>query len=92
MTQLSLDSWTTRRASVESLEALSPATVSNAHRLILAALAKGPASDQELLEATGIHPNAIRARRGELHEAGLICIAGKKPNRAGRNVTTWRVR
>jgi transcription initiation factor IIE alpha subunit len=84
--------WTPKRASVEALERLTLATVSDSHRRILEALKAGPLTDAELQEATGIHPNAIRARRGELHESGLIRIDGKRPNRAGRNCTTWRLR
>jgi transcription initiation factor IIE alpha subunit len=89
VTQPDLFSWTTRQASVEALERLTLATVSDAHRRILDALKEGPLTDAELQAATEIHPNAIRARRGELREAGLIRVVGKRQNASGRNCTTW---
>jgi transcription initiation factor IIE alpha subunit len=81
--------WSPKRASVEALEALPLATVREDHRRILEALRPGSLTDAELQEATGIHPNAIRARRGELREAGLIRVVGKRQNASGRNCTTW---
>ena len=87
MTQLGLD-WTPKRASVEALEVLPLKRVRDDHRRILAVLAAGPMTDVELLQATGCHPNAIRARRGELVEAGLVHLVGKK-EQSGRRVCLW---
>ena len=87
MTQLGLD-WTPKRASVEALEALPLKRVRDDHRRILAVLAGGPMSDVQLLAATGCHPNAIRARRGELVEAGLVQLVTKEVQN-GRKVCLW---
>lgn len=89
--QLGID-WSPKRASVEALEALPLKTVREDHRRILDALRSGPKTDMELLALTGIHPNAIRARRGELVTAGLVGVAGAKTNENHRRVTLWKVR
>lgn len=89
MTQGNLLDWTPKRASVEALEALPLATVREDHRKILTALLDGPLCDADLLRKTGVHPNALRARRGELVTAGLIRMAGTTIGASGRRVTTW---
>lgn len=82
--------WTPKQSSVEALEALPIAKVREDHKRILLALLEGPKTDAELLEATGVNPNAIRARRGELVEAGLVVgLAEPKINANGRRCMVW---
>jgi predicted ArsR family transcriptional regulator len=81
--------WTPKRASVEALETLPIKVVREDHRRILLALLEGPMCDAALLEATGVHPNALRARRGELVTAGLVVAQPDPVEWAGRRVTAW---
>lgn len=87
MTQLGID-WSPRQASQEARNALAPARLRDDHRKILAALAAGPMTDMEILAASGVHPNAERARRGELEVQGLVIVAGHKVQN-GRRATLW---
>ena len=89
MNQPDLFSWSPKRASVESLEVLPLKRVRDDHRRIRLALLDGPLPDSDILAATGIHPNAIRARRGELVEAGLVKAMPEPVIRNGRKVTAW---
>lgn len=81
--------WTPKKASTEALEALPLKTVREDHRKILVALLDGPLCDADLLAVTGCHPNAIRARRGELVTAGLVKAMPEPVIRNGRKVTAW---
>jgi predicted ArsR family transcriptional regulator len=93
MTQLGLD-WSPRRASQEARDALTPARLREDHRRILDALQACPLSDEEIRARTGVHPNAIRARRGELVEMGMVEAVTDRAglSASGRRVTLWRVK
>jgi len=48
-------------------------------------------TDEELCRVTGIAPNSLRPRRGELVKLGLVVEAGRGRTSTGRNATTWKV-
>ena len=89
MTQGSLLDWTPAKASAAARDALTPKRLRDDHRAILRALADGPLPDTDILARTGIHPNAVRARRGELVEMGLVFASPTPLLRNGRKVTAW---
>lgn len=60
-------------------------------RAILALLrAVGPLCDDAILARTNVHHNAVRARRGELCDAGLVTKFDHKGTSAtGKSATRW---
>lgn len=92
MTQIQLD-WTPRKASAEALESLSVDRLRDDHLAIPAALKDGPKTDEQLLAITGINPNAIRARRGELVTRGDVVKHGEPgTTKSGRRATKWALK
>ena len=87
MTQLGLDWSAPARNRTEAREALTPRGLREDHRRILAALADGPLADDQIRERAGLHPNAVRARRGELVERGEVVPVGSTSDR--RPKTLW---
>ena len=89
MTQLGIDWSAPAACRTEAREALTSDRLRADHSAILACLANGPLTDAEILAATGINPNAVRARRGELVTQGLVVPCGKRQGASGRLMTTW---
>jgi predicted ArsR family transcriptional regulator len=56
---------------------------------VLAALAGGPLTDEEIAERTGLGPNTARPRRVELVREGLVAAVGEGRTAAGRKCVTW---
>ncbi len=51
-----------------------------------------PLTDEELLCRTDCQANGIRARRGEMQQAGLVIrTGGTAPTRSGQKADTWRL-
>lgn len=48
----------------------------------------GPATDDQML-ASGLHPNSVRGRRGELFAKGLIRRAGVGVSALGNEADRW---
>lgn len=49
----------------------------------------GPASDDRMIRESGLHYNAVRARRSELASKGLIRRAGAGVSSCGNEVDLW---
>ena len=60
---------------------------------ILNALAEfGPLSDSEIMDHTGLLPNVVPPRRGELLAQGIIRLRGEEPRGVeGRMVDVWEL-
>lgn len=77
----------------DALAALPPRQVNDGHRRVLEALADGPLTDEEIVAATGLSPNAERPRRGELVESGRVVDTGQtRATKSGRKATLWGLR
>jgi transcription initiation factor IIE alpha subunit len=78
----------------EALESLPERVLRDQHRAILSALTTRTLSegmtDEEIQAATGLNPNAVRPRRGELVEAGYLRESGlTRRTASGRRATVW---
>lgn len=89
--QLAIDWDAPRRNRREAREALTPEGLREDHRRILEALRAGPLTDDQIREATGVHPNAVRARRGELVTRGQVVPVDSVVGPSGRKVTRWGI-
>jgi len=84
-----------RRTSIAAAAAVEPRTGTQRHRLLaaVAAVARNPAlvglTDVELSAATGIRPNSLRPRRGELVDGGWLEDSGRTRIHHGREHTVW---
>jgi hypothetical protein len=88
--QLAIDWEAPRRNRTAAREALTPEGLRDDHLRILEALrVHGPKTDDSIRFLTGIHPNAIRARRGELVTRGQVVPVGSTIGSSGRKVTLW---
>lgn len=84
---LPLNGRRTSRAAADGNETNSGNQRSRIYRLIVQ---HGGATDEELSEATGIKPDSVRPRRGELVELGFVRDSGQtRKNRAGEQVIVW---
>jgi hypothetical protein len=84
-----------RRTSAAAAAAVEPKTGSQRHRLLtaVAQVSRDPAlvglTDVELGAATGIRPNSLRPRRGELVDGGWLEDSGRTRLHHGREHTVW---
>lgn len=81
-----------RPPSPESLAASEGVDRAGQQRAIVAylAAATGPATDDEIRRATGIHPNAIRFRLDELRKAKVARVVDKEGvSEAGKRCRRW---
>ncbi len=84
-----------RRTSKAAAAAVEPRTGSQRHRVLaaVAQVSRDPAlvglTDVELGAATGIRPNSLRPRRGELVDGGWLEDSGRTRVHHGREHTVW---
>lgn len=84
-----------RRTSQAAAAAVEPKTGSQRHRLLaaVAQVSRDPKlvglTDVELGAATGIRPNSLRPRRGELVDGGWLEDSGRTRIHHGRAHTVW---
>jgi len=52
----------------------------------------GNATDNEIIQFTGMNPSTARPRRIELTKLGVIEVAGERKQANGRTSTTWRIK
>jgi transcription initiation factor IIE alpha subunit len=52
----------------------------------------GNATDNEIIQFTGMNPSTARPRRIELTRLGVIEVAGERKQSNGRKATTWRIK
>lgn len=84
-----------RRTSQAAAAAVEPRTGFQRHRVLaaIAAVARDPRmvgmTDVELAAATGIRPNSLRPRRGELVDGGWLEDSGRTRPHHGRDHTVW---
>ena len=71
-----------------SHEAAKRAPVAGHCRLVLEALAAGPAGQTELARRCGLLPHEVNKRLADLHKAGLVVLTGRKAN--GGREREWR--
>ena len=57
-------------------------------RLVLEALAVGPAGQTEIARRCGLLPHEVNKRLADLHRAGLAALTGRKAN--GGREREWR--
>lgn len=84
-----------RRTSAAAAASVEPRTGSQRHRILsaVAQVARDPAlvglTDVELGAATGIRPNSLRPRRGELVDGGWLEDSGRTRVHHGNEHTVW---
>jgi hypothetical protein len=71
-----------------SHDAAKRAPVAGHCRLVLEALAAGPAGQTELARRCGLLPHEVNKRLADLHKAGLVVLTGRKAN--GGREREWR--
>lgn len=79
--------------SVLASEEIEP-SVGRLQALVLAELKeRGPGTDEELIDRTGLSPNTLRPRRRELQLKGLIRDSGStRQTRSGRSAVLWEAK
>jgi hypothetical protein len=66
--------------------------ISRLHALVFTALARSPATDEELIERTKISANTLRPRRRELELKGIVRDSGEtRKTRSGRSAVVWEL-
>jgi hypothetical protein len=72
-----------------SHEAAKRAPVAGHCRLVLEALAVGPAGQTEIARRCGLLPHEVNKRLADLHKAGLAALTGRKAN--GGREREWKI-
>lgn len=81
-----------RDTSVEAAESMELAAPGLRGRVLEAIRQAGGATDEEVVDATGLAGNTVRPRRGELEAMGLVRDSGlRRATRSGRSAIVWGV-
>ena len=84
---------TPREMSAEARASLTPETMNGQQRKVFDYIrdqGERGATDEECQRGLAMNPSSQRPRRGELAEAGLIVVAGKRMTSSNKRATVWR--
>lgn len=84
---------TPRQMSAEARASLTPETMNGQQRKVFDYIrdqGERGATDEECQRGLAMNPSSQRPRRGELADAGLIVVAGKRMTSANKRATVWR--
>jgi len=84
---------TPRQMSAEARASLTPETMNGQQRRVFEYIrdqGELGATDEECQRGLAMNPSSQRPRRGELADAGLIVVAGKRMTSANKRATVWR--